>query len=81
MPHGPLHFAVASELGRLSKERGLSGRRLAEAAGIPVNNVAAKLRAVRPIDMTDLEKMAGALGVTASFVVARAEAARDHPKD
>lgn len=73
-----LAVAVAAELRLLLKQSGLSGRKLAEVSGIPTNNVAAKLRGDRPIDMADLERIAGALGVTAAFVVARAEAARDH---
>jgi transcriptional regulator with XRE-family HTH domain len=73
--------AVAAELRRLVKERGLSGRKLAELSGIPTNNVAAKLRADRPIDMADLERLAAALGVTGAHVVARAEAELAHPSE
>lgn len=73
--------AVAAEFRLLLKEQNLSGRTLAALCGIPTSNVAAKLRGDRPLDMADLEKMAKALRVTAAFVVARAEAARDHSSE
>jgi transcriptional regulator with XRE-family HTH domain len=73
-----LAAAVAAELRLLVQQRKLSGRKLAELSGLPTSNVAAKLRGVRPVDMSDLARLAGALGVTAAYVVARAEAARDH---
>lgn len=60
---------VRAHLVRLLEQRGMSGRQLARATGISQPSLSRKLRGTAPIDVDDLEAIAGALGVTVADLV------------
>ncbi|WP_098470346.1 helix-turn-helix domain-containing protein [Serinibacter salmoneus] len=59
----PLHRILARNVGRILGEHGLSRASLARAIGMSGPGLTMKLNGKRPVDLTDLELLAAALGV------------------
>jgi transcriptional regulator with XRE-family HTH domain len=68
-----LSRAVAGEVRRLLDERGISGRQLAERAGIPQRTVANKLSGRNPFDLDDVAKVCAVLEVDVTDLLAWAQ--------
>jgi transcriptional regulator with XRE-family HTH domain len=60
---------VRAHLARLLEQRGMSGRQLARETGIPQPSLSRKLRGAAPLDVDDLEAIAGALGIPVADLV------------
>lgn len=67
-----LNGAVADTLRGMQNEAGLRQADLADLSGIPIVSVQRYLGRTRAIDVEALERLAGALGVTAMDVMVRA---------
>ena len=67
----PANLALAAELRAEAAAIGLSHKALAEKAGIPYGNVVKTMSAVRHTTVTDLVKLAVALGLTPSDIATR----------
>lgn len=59
----PLSRLVAAKIARLLEERGMSGRALSRATGIPQKSLSRKLSGETAFDLDDLPPVAAALGV------------------
>lgn len=68
-----LSTAVAEQVRRLLDERGISGRELARLTGIPQRTIAKKVAGQHPFDLDDLAKIAAALGVDVTDLLAWAQ--------
>lgn len=62
----PLSRLVAAKIARLLEERGMSGRALSRATGIPQKSLSRKLSGETAFDLDDLTPVADALGVKVS---------------
>lgn len=68
-----LAAAVAEQVRRLVEERGISGRALAQATGIPQRSLARKLAGSTAFDLADLEALCEVFGIRVTDVVSWAE--------
>lgn len=68
-----LSASVVVELRRRLSAVGLSGRRLADLAGMPQRTIADKLALRTPLTLDDLDRIAGVLGCAPSDVVIAVE--------
>lgn len=59
----PLSRRVAARIARLLEDRGMSGRALSRATGIPQKSLSRKLSGETAFDLDDLPLVADALGV------------------
>lgn len=66
--------AVANAVVEAMEERGKSQLALSEATGIPRTTLLRRLAGLSPFTVSELEAIAGYLGVSASDLVQRAEA-------
>lgn len=67
----PANLALAAELRAEAAAVGLSHKALAEKAGVPYGNVVRTMSAQRHTTVTDLVKLAGALGITPADIASR----------
>jgi transcriptional regulator with XRE-family HTH domain len=72
----PMHAAFGNALRELRAERGVSQEAVALEAGLNRGYYSGIERGVRNVALTNIVKIADALGVSASEVFARAEAAQ-----
>jgi transcriptional regulator with XRE-family HTH domain len=72
----PVHAAFGDALRELRAERGVSQEAVALEAGLNRGYYSGVERGVRNVSLTNITKIARALGVPASEVLARAEAIR-----
>lgn len=72
-PLSPQHLALGNAIRHLRQHQGISQERLAQIAGVHRNYVGAVERGERNIAYTNLTRIAAALNVRASELVARAE--------
>jgi len=72
----PVHAAFGDALRELRGERGVSQEAVALDAGLNRGYYSGVERGVRNVSLTNITKIADALGVPASEVIARAEAIR-----
>ncbi len=72
----PVHAAFGDALRELRSERGVSQEAVALEAGLNRGYYSGVERGVRNVSLTNITKIADALGVPASEVLARAEAIR-----
>ncbi len=75
-PLSPTHAAFGDALRELRVERGVSQEAIALDAGLNRGYYSGVERGVRNVSLTNIVKIADALGVPASEVLARAEAIR-----
>lgn len=77
MEHTPaLSSRVAEEIRALLARRRVSGRKLAEALGFSQSAMSARLTGATPIDLNDLERIAGFLNVEVTELLPRASEGR-----
>jgi transcriptional regulator with XRE-family HTH domain len=75
-PLSPVHAAFGQALRELRTERGVSQEAVALDAGLNRGYYSGVERGVRNVSLTNIVKIADALGVPASEVLVRAEAIR-----
>jgi transcriptional regulator with XRE-family HTH domain len=75
-PISPVHAAFGDALRELRAERGMSQEAVALEAGLNRGYYSGVERGVRNLSLTNIVKIADALGVPASDVLARAEVIR-----
>jgi transcriptional regulator with XRE-family HTH domain len=76
----PVHAAFGDALRELRGERGVSQEAVALEAGLNRGYYSGVERGVRNVSLTNITKIADALGVPASEILARAEAIRGHKR-
>lgn len=74
-----LSARVAEEIRVLLTRRRMSGRKLAEALGVSQSAMSARLTGVTPIDLNDLERIAGILNVEVTDLLPRRDEGRVLP--
>lgn len=75
-PISPVHAAFGDALRELRAERGVSQEAVALEAGLNRGYYSGVERGVRNVSLTNIVKIAEALGVSASEILARAERRR-----
>jgi transcriptional regulator with XRE-family HTH domain len=79
-PLSPVHAAFGQALRELRAERGVSQEAVALDAGLNRGYYSGVERGARNVSLANIVKIADALGVPASDVLARAEASREGRK-